>query len=111
DPKCAQGAVGIRVGDMTEVQSATHDIKSTSEDTTLNFPASDLTANDSAGPANESGQTLTVTSVTATANTHGTVSLSSGTVSYVPEANYNGAASFDYQVCDNGTTNGSPDSK
>src|SRR3989442_15264571 len=61
--------------------------------------------------SNESGQTLTVTSVSATANTHGTVSLSSGTVSYSPASNYNGAASFEYQVCDNGTTNGAPDSK
>src|SRR3989442_2513844 len=48
---------------------ANADSKSTNEDTTLNFAASDLTANDSAGPANESGQTLTVTSVSATANT------------------------------------------
>src|SRR3989442_15930704 len=39
------------------------------------------------------------------------ISLSSGTVSYVPDSNYNGAASFEYQVCDNGTTNGAPDSK
>src|SRR2546426_490872 len=90
---------------------ANADSKGTNEDTTLNFAASDLTANDSAGPANESGQTLTVTSVSATANTHGTVSLSSGTVSYSPASNYNGAASFEYQVCDNGTTNGAPDSK
>src|SRR5439155_2386047 len=111
DPKCAQGAVGIRVGDMTEVQSATNDSKSTSEDTTLNFPASDLTANDSAGPANESSQTLTVTSVTATANTHGTVSLSGGTVSYIPEGNYNGAALYDNHVCDNCASNGAADPK
>ena len=31
----------------------------------LTFPSSDLTANDSKGPTNEGGQTLTVTSVTA----------------------------------------------
>src|SRR5438132_324703 len=54
---------------------------------------------------------MTVKSITASANTRRIVLLCSGTVSYVPEANYNGAASFDYQVCDNGTTNGSPDSK
>src|SRR5207302_271860 len=111
DPKCATGTVNVTVAEVNDAPSASNDSKSTSEDTTLNFPASDLTANDSAGPSDESGQTLTVSSVTATANTHGTVSLSSGTVSYVPEANYNGAASFEYQVCDNGTSNGSPDSK
>jgi hypothetical protein len=37
--------------------------------------------------------------------------LSAGQVTYTPAANYNGPASFDYQVCDNGTTNGSPAAK
>jgi len=32
-------------------------------------------------------------------------------VTYTPDANFNGAASFEYQVCDNGNTNGSPDPK
>jgi hypothetical protein len=77
----------------------------------LSFAASGLTANDSTGAANESGQTLTVSSVVATLNTHGAVALSSGQITYTPDANYNGAASFDYQVCDNGTTNGATDSK
>src|SRR6185369_12294512 len=35
---------------------------------------------------------------------------SSGTITYSPDQNYNGPASFTYQVCDNGTTNGTPDS-
>jgi len=60
---------------------------------------------------NENVQVLTVTSVLAGADTHGTVSLSSGTITYSPDQNYNGPASFTYQVCDNGTTNGDPDSK
>jgi len=30
---------------------------------------------------------------------------------YSPEASYIGSASFDYQVCDNGATNGAPDSR
>jgi len=75
----------------------------------VDLSAFDFAGNDSTGPANESLQSLTVTSVTATANTHGTVSLSNGTVTYTPDANFNGAASFEYQVCDNGNTNGSPD--
>src|SRR5437016_3317960 len=99
DPKCATGTVNVTVSEVNDGPSATNDSKSTSEDTTLNFLASDLTTNDSAGPANESSQTLTVTSVTATANTHGTVSLSGGMVSYMPEADYNGPATFEYQVC------------
>jgi len=52
-----------------------------------------------------------VTGVTATANTHGTVALAGGTVTYTPAAFYSGPASFDYQVCDNGMTDGAPDSK
>src|SRR6185369_17551158 len=73
--------------------------------------ATTLTTNDSAGPSNEAAQVLTVTSVTETGDTHGTVTLSSGTITYSPALNYNGPASFEYQVCDNGTTNGAPDAK
>ena len=39
------------------------DSKTTAEVTVLTFPADDLLANDSKGPANESAQTLTVVSV------------------------------------------------
>ena len=82
------------------------------EDGTLSFPASDLTANDSAGPANESGQTLTVISVDPiTGQTHGSVSLVAGTVTYTPDADFNGLAKFDYTVQDNGTTNGARTSR
>jgi DNA/RNA endonuclease G (NUC1) len=103
--------VTIGISEVNDSPTAADDNKSTQEDTPLNFPASDLTANDSAGPANESTQVLTVTSVAGGANTHGTVSLNSGMVNYTPAANYNGAASFTYTVCDDGTTNGSPDAK
>lgn len=101
--------VTISVLEVNDPPTAADDAKSTNEDTTLNFAGSDLTANDSTGPANESSQTLTVTAVTATATTHGSVTLTSGTVSYVPDANYNGPASFTYQVCDNGITGGLSD--
>jgi len=104
-------AVSISVMAVNDPPVAANDTKSASQDTTLNFPGADLTANDLAGPANESGQTLTVAGVNATANTHGTVALSGGMVIYTPDANYSGTASFDYQVCDNGATSGAPDSK
>jgi DNA/RNA endonuclease G (NUC1)/predicted extracellular nuclease len=103
--------VTIGVSKVNDSPSAAGDGKSTPEDTSLVFPSSDLTANDSAGPANESAQVLTVTSVTGGADTHGSVGLASGTVTYMPDANYSGPASFTYTVCDDGTTNGSPDSK
>jgi endonuclease G len=101
--------VNITVLEVNDPPSAANDAKSTDEDTPLNFAASDLTSNDGAGPANENGQTLTVASVTGDANTHGSVSLISGQVSYVPDANYNGPASFTYHVCDNGVTAGLAD--
>src|SRR5256886_10443124 len=56
-------------------------------------------------------QSLPVPAAPATADTHGTVDLPAGTVTYTPAANYNGPASFDYTVRDNGTTNGADDFK
>ena len=110
DPLCTTATVNVTVSEVNDPPVAADDVKNTNEDTPLMFAAIDLTANDSSGPANESGQSLTVTSVSSTANTHGNVTLNSGNVLYTPEANFNGAASFTYQVCDNGTTAGSPDS-
>jgi endonuclease G len=103
------GMVTITVLEVNDPPVATDDAENINEDTPLNFAASMLVANDVAGPANEQGQTLTVTAVSATADTHGTVALNDGQVSYVPELNYNGAASFTYRVCDNGVTNGLSD--
>jgi DNA/RNA endonuclease G (NUC1) len=102
--------VSLSVTEVNDDPSAVNDAKTATEDSTLSFPATDLTANDSAGP-NESGQTLTVDAVISTPNTHGTVVLNAGQVQYSPDGNFNGTASFDYHVCDNGTTNGAPDPK
>ena len=96
---------------MNDPATATDDTKSVTAGGSISFPGSDLTANDSAGPSNESGQTLTVTSVTGTADTHGSVSLNSGTVTYTPDVSYSGPASFTYHVCDNGTTAGVSDAQ
>ena len=54
---------------------------------------------------------LKVTAVNATPATNGTVSLTAGSITYQPAANAHGTASFEYIVCDNGTTNGVLDSK
>jgi DNA/RNA endonuclease G (NUC1) len=98
--------VNINVTEVNDSPVANNDSKSTAEDTSLTFPVGDLLINDTAGASNESGQTLTVTSVTSTPDTHGTATLNAGQVTYTPAANFNGTASFDYQVCDNGTTGG-----
>ena len=70
------------------------------------IPAADLVANDTAGPANESAQKLTVVAVTSGPGTHGTVTLQSGVVTYTAEAAFSGTATFTYTVCDDGTTAG-----
>jgi hypothetical protein len=66
-----------------------------------------LIANDSAGPANEVAQTLTVTAVSNVLG--GSVDLAGGNVTFSPTPNYFGPAGFDYTVTDNGTTNGAAD--
>ena len=101
----------LTVTEVNDAPTATDDSALTDEDTPLNLSAADLTANDSTGPADESLQTLSVTNVAATAATHGLVSINNGIVTYTPDSNYHGAASFTYLVCDNGTTNGAPDSR
>jgi hypothetical protein len=101
--------VTVTVTPVNDAPTATNDSKTVAEDGTLTFPASDLTANDSPGPANEGGQTLSVTAVGSA--TIGSVSLNNGNVTFTPTANYFGPASFEYTVCDDGRTNGQPDSK
>jgi Ca2+-binding RTX toxin-like protein len=70
----------------------------------------DVTANDSAGPADESGQTLSVVAVGPAA--HGTAELivsgpDAGRVRYTPAAGYVGSDSFTYDVSDgSGTATG-----
>jgi hypothetical protein len=103
--------VNITVTEVNDAPVPSADSASTNEDSHVDLSAVDLASNDSTGPANESLQLLTVTNVSTTANTHGNVSLSNGIVTFTPDANFNGAASFEYQVCDNGNTNGSPDSQ
>lgn len=71
------------------------------------IPFSLLLGNDSPGPSNESGQTLTIIAVGKADG--GTVSISGINVLFAPDPGYNGPASFAYTVRDNGTTNGLSD--
>ncbi len=73
------------------------------------IPFADLTGNDSPGPANESGQTKTVTNVSNPVG--GTVAINGTNVEFTLTGNFFGTASFDYTVTDNGTTNGVSDPK
>src|SRR5258706_6489856 len=67
--------VSITVTEVNNDPTAVNDSKQTAEDSSLNFAASDLTGNDSAGPG-AGGQALTVESVISTPNTHGSINFS-----------------------------------
>ena len=79
-------------------------------DTPLTFPAADLLANDEPGPANESAQTLIVTSVDAGAGTHGTVALAGGAGHlHAREPATSAPRRSTYRACDDGQTAGAAD--
>jgi PKD repeat protein len=96
--------VSITVTEVNDAPVAGDDSDTVAEDGSV---STGVLANDSKGPANESGQTLTVTLVSDPA--HGSTSTNGTTVSYTPDANYNGPDSFTYTVCDDGTTDGAAD--
>src|SRR5439155_11836915 len=50
--------------------------------------------------ADPDSDSLTVIAVTATESTHGTVTLAGGFVTYTPDRNYSGPASFQYTISD-----------
>jgi hypothetical protein len=110
DPLTATATASLSVTELNDSPSATNDaLSAVGEDSGQRMIlGSSLTGNDSVGPASESGQILTVTAVSNVIG--GSASVSGGNVLFTPTANFNGAASFDYTVTDNGTTNGVPDS-
>lgn len=104
------------VGTVTMTVTAVNDAPTASVDTVTAFKgvpltinATTLLTNDSPGPANESTQQLTVTTVSGATN--GTVSLANGQIVFTPAAGFTGAASFQYTVRDNGQTDGAEDFK
>jgi VCBS repeat-containing protein len=77
--------------------SANADVQATNENVALTFSAASLVTNDT----DADHDALTVTTVSAGANTHGTVVLNAdGTITFTPATNYFGAASFFYTVVD-----------
>jgi hypothetical protein len=97
----ATGHVTVNVKAVNDLPVANADTVTVPEDGTVDI---DILANDSKGPANESGQALTVKSAGAL---HGTVTINrNGTLRYRPTANYFGSDTINYVVADNGTTAG-----
>jgi hypothetical protein len=93
-------SVTVTVLPVNDAPVAVADSTETSEDSAASFLAVDLAANDT----DVDGDSLLVTAVAATVNTHGTVSLSGGIVTYTPDSNFNGDASFTYTVFDGAAT-------
>lgn len=106
DPRTLIQTLNITVTEVNEAPTANNDgLASAAEDSGARvIPFSALTGNDSTGPANESSQALLVKTVSNPIG--GTVQIVGTDVLFTPTANYNGAASFEYTVEDNGTTNG-----
>ena len=79
----------------------------------MTISATALLNNDVRGPANESGQTLTVQSVSGTSSQGGVVTLNTATnqIIYTPQADFNGNDTFTYTLVDDGLTGGSLDPK
>ncbi len=81
---------------LNNLPVAVDDTMSVREGTSVAFRVSDLLSNDT----DADGDTLTVTGVLSTAETHGTVALLDGTVTYIPDTDYIGPANFAYSVED-----------
>jgi hypothetical protein len=96
----------IHVWEVNDSPIITNDAFPFAEDDTLILSAAQLLSNDSPGPANESGQTLWVGTVVNPV--HCTVNMAGTVITVVPTADYNGTASFEYSIYDNGTSVGSP---
>ncbi len=90
--------VVFQTGPVNQPPVANPDARSTSEDTALTLPVTDLTANDT-DPENNS---LSITAVGGASN--GAVVLNAGNVVFTPTANYSGAAAFTYTLSDGNST-------
>lgn len=100
----ATGTVTVNVASINDAPVATADSVTAFKDNAATIQVATLLANDSRGPADEAGQILTITAVTATANTNGTVRLNTdGTITYTPDADFTGPASFQYTLMDSGS--------
>ncbi|GAB5403867.1 MAG: hypothetical protein Aurels2KO_20980 [Aureliella sp.] len=92
--------VTVAVSPVNDDPIAADDSATTAEDTALTLAAATLLSNDVAGPANESGQTLSVTGVSAASTQGGTVTLGSSGAVYTPASDFNGTDTFTYTISD-----------
>jgi hypothetical protein len=105
--------VHLDVIHINDVPIAGDDSLAASQDLTSNYSAAGLLGDDVAARATATDELdlpemLSVIAVDPTANTHGSASLASGTITYVPDAGFHGPADFEYTVCDDGTSHQPP---
>ena len=101
----------FNAADVNDSPDAVNDgLSSVAEDSAQRtITIASLLTNDNTGPANESGQGLTLTAVGSPVG--GTVTFDATNVYFTPAADFNGPASFDYTIQDNGTSDGANDFK
>src|SRR4029079_1190842 len=93
--------VTVNVGSVNDAQVANKDALAGVEDTPVTYTAAQLLGNDT--DVDNSNAQLSIASVTS--GTGGTAVLKGkGTVTFTPNANFNGAASFTYTVSDGSLT-------
>jgi VCBS repeat-containing protein len=93
----ATATVKLTIKGRNDGPVAVNDAAATDEGTPLTIAAATLLSNDT---DIDRLDVLTVSAVAATADTHGTVSLENGQITYTPEAGFSGPASFTYMVSD-----------
>lgn len=102
--------VTITVTEVNDAPVVVGESLSTRLNESVNFSLTDLLAGDTAGPANESSQSLSIVlPLPATTAQGGTiVDNGNGTYTYTPPVDFVGDDTFEYTVVDDGTTNGQP---
>ncbi len=97
-PLCDTATVTIAVHAVNDAPTAGDDFVATAEDSAATI---DVLAND----VDDDGALDSGSVIISSSPTSGTVSINgaTGVMTYVPTANFNGADTFTYQVCDNGS--------
>src|SRR5439155_1372705 len=111
DPKCDTGTVNVNVTEVNDAPTAVTDSKSTAEDTALTFPASDRKSTRLNSSHVASSYAVFCLNKNPTTSTHGPFPLTARTPPTTPLSPYTTLFRSTYHVCDNGTTNASPDPK
>ena len=97
-PLCANAVVTITIAPVNDAPSVADDSASTDEDTAVEI---DVLANDS----DSDGALDPATVMVASGPVNGgiSVNMTTGAITYTPDADFNGSDAFTYQACDDGT--------